>query len=810
MEESGRDFLNDADKSGSDIVTASQKASVDGSDKPGVDATPIETPAAPVPVATEHLAIESTGIAVCLAGVLWCLVGFALVFRLLSAWVKLWRVKQSAVEVEPDLKLVCEQLSARMNVAAPRVFRSPFLPSPCLAGLRDPWILLPENECSLSIQDVLVHELAHLRRNDCHWNLLRQVATSIFFFQPLLWVLSRRLEVTAEEVCDDFVVELGGNRTEYAHRLVDIAELSTASISAAGVGVVSFRSMVEQRVSRIIDTSRTLSTRASKMILVSVLSCGFFGTTMTGLLGLSPHGSVAETPLQEDGSSAASELADGNTLFTGRVVDSTGNPVANATIKAVRSRGVPYQYNIYKHVQVGTVNTDSTGQFEIEIPPAEILPGKLPRDFGQWMPANLIATAPGYALNWVKADDGEKPISVRLSKPNPIRGKLFKPDGTPAAGIEVEVRQLTNSVSDDVKRWFADEKLKTPPKTAYLSGKSFSSLSNQHPALPAKVTTDAEGRFELDGINDQHAASLYFSGQEMLRESITVVNHSMREFQIGEQSYVGSEFEHSLTQGMTVEGAVHCADTEQPLAGIGIAVSIPSGVNSSMIDKGRAKTDSKGQFRIGGLPPIAGVKLQLIPAPDQPYLATRNLAIPGYEEKQPKKMDIKLRRGVFISGRLKDAETGKPIAGKVIFSPLKTNPNAPNYQRYSDGTNWGLSPRQGTPTNEDGEFRIVGIPGRAILSAVGDRPQDWCTSFGVETIEAGKNSYGFFTYDSCGFSSCNAQAEVDVPKDGPEVSTTIQLSRGSHVRLRPVDSDGKPLDDVTVKARLLRLQRCGS
>ena len=37
-------------------------------------------------------------------------------------------------------------------------------------------------------------------------------STAAFWVKPLLWVLSRRLEVVAEEVCDDYVVHFGADR----------------------------------------------------------------------------------------------------------------------------------------------------------------------------------------------------------------------------------------------------------------------------------------------------------------------------------------------------------------------------------------------------------------------------------------------------------------------------------------------------------------------------------------------------------------------------------------------------------------------
>ena len=331
--------------------------------EPTVEPVNVPEVAAVVPVTESIFTIRKFGVLASLAVLTWCLVSLTLILQLASAWWNLWRLKRSATRVEPELHLACEQLSARMKVAAPEVYRSPFLPSPCLAGLRKPSILLPVDDCGLSIQDVLIHELAHLRRHDCHWNFLRQIATSVLFFQPLLWILSRKLEVTAEEVCDDFVVQLGGDRADYANRLVDIAELSTARIAPAGVGIVSLRSMLTQRVSRILDTSRTLSTRVSTLRLAIILACGLLGTAMTGMLGLGP------ADVSEPDATAISvddETSDKDTTkrrFKGRVVDPDGNPVSDAKIYSVffyRANGLLTPDA--QHV----ASTDSNGSFDFK------------------------------------------------------------------------------------------------------------------------------------------------------------------------------------------------------------------------------------------------------------------------------------------------------------------------------------------------------------------------------------------------------------------------------------------------------------
>lgn len=209
--------------------------------------------------------------AVCLV---WLLITTVLLARLAGAWRQLARLRKSAAEAEPATVAMCREVAVLLRVAAPDVKHSPYLPGACLAGLPRPVVLLPEGTLGMTLRDLLIHELAHLRRRDCDWNLLHRLATAVFFFQPLLWKLARRLETTVEEVCDDYVVQHGSDRQAYAHRLVDIAELSSVSLAAVGVGIVSLRSLLAQRVARIIDTSRSVSIRVSSRLLTLVLLGG--------------------------------------------------------------------------------------------------------------------------------------------------------------------------------------------------------------------------------------------------------------------------------------------------------------------------------------------------------------------------------------------------------------------------------------------------------------------------------------------------------------------------------------------------------
>ncbi len=165
------------------------------------------------------------------------------------------------------------------------MLRTPFLSSPCLDGLRRPAILLPE-DAEQNLRETFIHELAHLSRRDGLWNLLRRSATALLWVQPLVWLLSRRIEETAEEVCDDYVVEFGADRTRYAGHLLELAERTLPPLAPSGVGMISLRSLLGRRITRILDSSRTLSTRAGRRAIAATLLAGLAGTLLAGLLGV--------------------------------------------------------------------------------------------------------------------------------------------------------------------------------------------------------------------------------------------------------------------------------------------------------------------------------------------------------------------------------------------------------------------------------------------------------------------------------------------------------------------------------------------
>jgi len=221
---------------------------------------------------------------------LWLLGSGLLLFRLLVAHLRLARLRGVATNAPASVRNTCETLARQMAVRTPRLLTSPRVSSPFLIGFFRPAILLPESGTmvnAVALREVLLHELAHLARRDCAWHLMSKLACAIVFFQPLMWILARRIEETSDEVADDYVVHHATDRWRYAHVLVDIAEglQPTRAESLASVGVVCPKSSLGRRLWRILDTTRALSIHVSARATIAIVVLALSATVAASLIG---------------------------------------------------------------------------------------------------------------------------------------------------------------------------------------------------------------------------------------------------------------------------------------------------------------------------------------------------------------------------------------------------------------------------------------------------------------------------------------------------------------------------------------------
>ena len=91
---------------------------------------------------------------------------------------------------------------------------------------------------------LLVHELAHLRRGDQWVRLLEMITTSLYWWNPILWLARHELREAEEQCCDAWVVwALPGAGRTYALALVETLDFLSETraplpVAASGLGQV--------------------------------------------------------------------------------------------------------------------------------------------------------------------------------------------------------------------------------------------------------------------------------------------------------------------------------------------------------------------------------------------------------------------------------------------------------------------------------------------------------------------------------------------------------------------------------------------
>ena len=129
------------------------------------------------------------------------------------------------------------------------------LASPISWGLMRPVILLNSRavEAADEAEAIIAHELAHVARLDWIKLLLARVATALFWFNPLVWLLAREAHQLREETADDSVLAADIADTDYAQLLVGVARHECPGLLLGAHGVAPSKNSLARRIARVLD-----------------------------------------------------------------------------------------------------------------------------------------------------------------------------------------------------------------------------------------------------------------------------------------------------------------------------------------------------------------------------------------------------------------------------------------------------------------------------------------------------------------------------------------------------------------------------
>jgi hypothetical protein len=171
-------------------------------------------------------------------------------------------------------------------------------------------------------------------RRDCLTQHLAQVACALYWFNPLVWIVERRMTLERERACDDIAMGQGNSAEGYATLLLDVARRTCErALPRAAMLAMARPSELEHRLLSILDPGRDrgLMTRRGRRALSSAaaVTIALAGVVHVEAAPVTPN---VTPPAMQQGRSEPDTRGDS-------VAGPESERIARASLEVARRRG---------------------------------------------------------------------------------------------------------------------------------------------------------------------------------------------------------------------------------------------------------------------------------------------------------------------------------------------------------------------------------------------------------------------------------------------------------------------------------------
>src|SRR5262249_55563167 len=173
-------------------------------------------------------------------------------------------------------------------------------------------------------------------------------------------------------------------------------------------------------------TGKSISSLAVVLITAAALSLA---------LNFAPTTAARPLPDSEKSKTGSPPAVAEDSSISGRVVDSDGNPVTDASIILANWTAER------KHAKAELTKTDADGRFTFVV---KAVPDHAPER------RTLVASAAGFGPDWIKVSELRPgvPITFRLPPDLPVRGKVVDLEGKPISRAKVSVKAIQTTPTE--------------------------------------------------------------------------------------------------------------------------------------------------------------------------------------------------------------------------------------------------------------------------------------------------------------------------------------------------------------------------
>ena len=314
------------------------------------------------------------------------------------------------------------------------------------------------------------------------------------------------------------------------------------------------------------------------------------------------------TPNARFSSTTAENIA-AKLTFSGRVVDSDGEPVADAEIL--------YSVNYSPPKSIARTRIDGTFRFELAYPERK-----------EQDCVDIVAIHPQHASGWQNLQlQNTADVEIQLEKSAIISGRIMNTSGDPVQNVEVQI-----------KSFFRDGPLTIRPENY--------SILDLMPIPP--VETDVNGSFIFRRLPQGRTANLYVHGRGYARKRQDSVPTGTKGLTL------------RLMPEARIEGRLSYEETGAPVSSATVSVE---GIYPT---EGHERTgvDENGNYLVQNL--ASGIYNVYLQGGPEGWTAASNAIIKVDEGQTVSDVDLILVRIGFVTGQVTDRDTNEPIANHYI------------------------------------------------------------------------------------------------------------------------------------------------
>ena len=188
------------------------------------------------------------------------------------------RVYRSSTKPHTDDIEIFEQQCDDRKV---HFIRSKYVDTPMLIGLLETYIIVPDqayqkNDMQIELENILRHELTHNRRHDLSYKWIVIIMQSIHWFNPFVYLISRKISRACELSCDEAVIhEMSAEqRKSYGNTLLALASPDRLPSGVAATTLCEEKKQLKERLLCIKEHHKRPKSSIALMVVITLLLTG--------------------------------------------------------------------------------------------------------------------------------------------------------------------------------------------------------------------------------------------------------------------------------------------------------------------------------------------------------------------------------------------------------------------------------------------------------------------------------------------------------------------------------------------------------